>query len=180
MRWLTFALFTACALVLQSAVAPRIELLTCRPDWLVIIVVFFALHARNTDAVVGAWIIGAGADLMTIEQPGFIALSYSLAALAVASVRDYFFRQRILTQSLIAGATCLMVQTAWFIYRRARYDYHQSFLADFALTVLLASVYTTLWAPALHRLMLAMSSAFGIRRPRYLHSGLLQLDKSRV
>jgi len=58
MRWLSFLLLGVVLLTLQSAVAPRIELLGARPDWLLVVVVFFAMHAPPRDAVIGAWIIG--------------------------------------------------------------------------------------------------------------------------
>ena len=166
MRWVTFMLCAACALVLQSTIAPRLEILGCRPDWLLIVVVFFAMHARRSDAAVGAWIIGACADLMTIERPGLLALSYLLAAVAVASIREYFFRYRSLTQAVITGVASLVIHTVWAVYRHVLYDPGEPFLIGFVTAVILASVWTAVWALVFHKILLQMLGAFGINRPR--------------
>ncbi len=180
MRWVTFMLCAACALVLQSTIAPRVELFGCRPDWLLIVVVFFAMHARPSDAAIGAWIIGAGADLMTVERTGLIALSYLLAALGVASIREYFFRYRVLTQAVVTAVTCLVIHTGWLVYRHVLYDLNDAIVTDFAVSAVLASAYTAAWTPVFHGAMLGMSGVFGINRPRYTYAGLHQLDKARV
>ena len=180
MRWVTFMLCAACALVLQSTIAPRLEILGCRPDWLLIVVVFFAMHARRWDAAVGAWIIGACADLMTIERPGLIALTYLLAAVVVASIREYFFRYRALTQAVVTGVASLFVHTVWAVYRHVLYEPREPFLIDFVSAVVLASAYTAVWALAFHKIMLRMLGVFGISRPRYMYAGLHRLDGARV
>lgn len=180
MRWVTFMLCAACALTLQSTLAPRLEILGCRPDWLLIIVVFFALHARRSDAAVGAWIIGACADLMTIERAGLIALTYLLTAVVVGSIREYFFRYRGLTQAMLTGAASLFIQTIWLIYRHILYDSAEPILIDFISAVVLASMYTAAWAPLFHRILLGMSGVFGIVRPRYMYTGMHRSDRARV
>ena len=51
MRWLTFAILAILVLTLQAAVAPRIELFSARPDFLLIVVVFLGLYAPSKDAI---------------------------------------------------------------------------------------------------------------------------------
>lgn len=157
MRWLTFSLCAAAALTLQSALAPYVELFGIRPDWLLVVVVFFALYARPTEAVLGAWIIGFCADLMTIERLGLMALSYALAALLVISIRDYLFCHRPATQFAVTLMVCLMVRAVWCGYRRILYDPAESILLDGIADVAAGSIYTAGWALPVDRLLWAMS-----------------------
>ena len=180
MRWLSFILCSAIVLTLQSAIAPRCEILGARPDRLLVIVVVFAMHALPHDAVLGAWGIGACADLMTIERPGLLALSYTLTALCVAATREYFFRYRARTQFFVTLTACLLTHTAWLVYQRVLYDPRPNVVADFVTGVLAASLYTAAWAPLTHKLFLRMSRTFGIGRPRYTYAGLHRLDAARV
>lgn len=180
MRWLTFFLCGGLALTLQSAVAPRLQLCGIRADGLLVFVVFFAMHARLPDAVVGAWIIGACADLMTIERAGLISMSYVLTAVWVASVRDHLFRYRVITQFVVTLMAALLVQVGWFVYRRLLYHPPDPFLTDLAVHALLASAYTAAWAPPVHKVLLAMPGTLGLARPRYTYAGMHHPDDRRV
>ncbi len=180
MRWVTFTILAAIMLTLQSAIAPRLELFGARPDWLLVVVVFFALHASPKDATLGACIVGGCADLMTIERLGFLALSYGLAAVAVASVREYLFRRRAVTQFIVTLIVCLLLRLAWTVYRRMSYDAASSLLTTLMIDVLLVSVYTAAWAPFLHTALLGMSRTFGLPRPRYTYAGLHRMGDDRV
>ena len=171
MRPLAFILLAAIMLTLQSSVAPRLELVGARPDWLLLVVVFLALHARASDAVIGAWIIGVCADLMTVERLGLIALSYGLVATVVVSVRDYLFRYRMVTQFVVTLAACLLVRVAWTVYHHTLYGPAGPLLVNLTMDVLLASIYTAAFAPPLHRGLLRMSRTLGLARPRYTYAG---------
>ena len=180
MRWLTFLVGGLVVLTLQSAVAPRVELLGARPDWLLVVVVFFAMHARMPDAAVGAWIIGAGADLMTLERPGLMATSYLLAALLVFPIREYFFRYRSATQFVVTFIVCVLVRGGWCLYYRMLYEPIAPILIDLTSGCLLTSIYTAVWAPPLHKILLPMSRLLGITRPRYTFAGLERMRELRV
>ncbi|UCC29469.1 MAG: rod shape-determining protein MreD [Phycisphaerales bacterium] len=180
MRWLSFILLAATALTLQSAIAPRFELFGVRPDWLLVVVVFFAMHAPPRDAAIGAWIVGGCADLMTIERLGLMALTYTLVAVVVASVRNYVFRDRALTQLLLTLVMSVLARLAWTVYSRLLYDPGQALLVDLTLQVLMASVYTAVWAPVLHKALLRMSRVFGLARPRYTYAGQQRMGTSGV
>ncbi len=172
MRWLAFLLCAAVALALQSALAPYAELFGVRPDWILVVVVFFALYARATDAAIGAWIIGFGADLMTIERIGLMALTYTVAAMFITSIRDYLFCYRPETQFIVTLITCLCIRVCWFFYRRVLYDPAESVVLDLLLQVVAVSIYTAAWALLIHRLLSPMSRLWGVPRPRYTHAGL--------
>ena len=180
MRWPVFILFAALMLTLQSAVAPRLDVLGSRPDWLLVVVVLLAMRARPFDAVLGSWIIGALADLMTIERFGLMALSYALVAMLVVSIREALFRYHGFTQFVITLITCLVVQTVWCAYRRVLYDPVIPVWADFAIAAVLGSVYTALWVPLFHKASSTLSSILGLPRPRYSYSGLRRPGGNRV
>ena len=130
MRWLTFMLLVVVLLTAQTTLAPRLALIGARPDWLLIVIVFFALHAPAQDAVIGAWIIGGCADLMTIERPGLLALSYTLVAMAVTPIREYLFRYRALTRFVVTLLSCLLIRVGWTAYSRILSDPGESLLVD--------------------------------------------------
>jgi len=170
MRWLTFAILAVVLLTLQSTVAPWFEVFRARPDWLLVTVVFLALYARAGDAVIASWVIGVCADLMTIERFGFLAVSYALAALLVILVREYLQRYRIRTQFVVTLAVCLLLQTAWMVYRRSAYRPTASIPADWLGGSVFTSVYTAAWAPLIHKALLGFSRPLGIVHRRYRYS----------
>ncbi len=171
MRWLVFLIIIVFLLTAQSALAHRVALMEARPDWLLVVVIFVALHARRHDAILGAWLVGMCADLMTLERCGLIAMSYVLVAVAVISVRDFLFRDRGLTQFFVTLAACLAVQLVWLVYRRTMYDLTSSLPSDLAIGVVVKSVYTALWAPLLHAVLLRMRKTLGITAPRFGYAG---------
>ena len=172
MRWLTFLLLVGVALIAQSALAPRIELLGARCDWLLVVVVFFALTAKPFDAVAGAWIVGACADLLTIERPGLMAMSYMGAALLIASIRAHLFRDGFLTRFVVTGVVCLIVRLAWILYARVAYGPGQSLVVDIWQHVLMDALYTACWALPVHAVLRGYSRIFGMSKPRYSYAGL--------
>jgi rod shape-determining protein MreD len=170
----------ALLLTLQSVLAPRLSIGGARPDWLLVGVVFLGLYARPRDAVIGAWVLGLCADLMTLERPGLISLSYLLAAAVAVAMRDYLFRYWAITQFALTLILGLAVQTLWLFVRRVSYSTIDPFWSDWLFGVLLASAYTAAWAPILHALLLRMSGLLGLPRPRYSHAGLRTLGSSDV
>ncbi len=169
MRWLTFLILMVIALILQSALAPRVELLGARPDWLLVLVVFFAMHASPRDALLGAWLTGGCADLLTIERFGVLALSYGLAAMLVLSIREYIFRGYGWPQFVVTLGACLFLRMMWAVYDHAVYDPAGSLLAELTIGAFLASLYTAVWAPPLNRVLLPWWRGLGLPRPVYIH-----------
>ena len=170
MRWLTFVILTVLALTLQSAVAPRLELFSARPDFLLVVVVFLGLYAPSSDAIAAGWVLGVCADLMTIERFGVITLSYGLTAIIVTLPREYLFRYRVATQTVVTLTACLMVKTAWTMYYHLLYETPGPLLRDWLIGGVIASAYTAALAPLAFRVLLRMSRPLGIARPRYSYA----------
>lgn len=180
MRWLTFAILTVLVLTLQATVASRLELFSARPDFLLVVVVFLGLYVPSRDAMASGWILGACADLMTIERFGVIAVSYGLTAMLVSSLREYLFRYRVVTQAAVTLAACLLVRTAWTMYYHLLYNVSGPLLRDWLIGGLVASAYTAALAPFAFRVLLRMSRPLGIARPRYGYAGLTMRGRADV
>lgn len=180
MRWAIYIVVLAVLLTAQSALAPIVEIRGVRPDWLLVGAVFLGLYVKPREAVVSAWILGLCADLLTVERPGLISLSYLLTAAAVSTVREYVFRYWTLTQFTMTLAMALCVQTAWMIYRRILHPPSPSILTDWFYGAALTSLYSAAWAPILHKLLLSLSTGLGIVRPKYGHAGLRSVGSSSV
>lgn len=144
------------------------------------VVIFFALYAKPYDAVIGAWIIGAGADIMTIERLGLLAFSYAMAAILVVSIREFLFRYHPITQFILTAAVCFLLQLGWLIYRRIIYEPIDYLPVEFLGCVIWLSLYTACWAPPIHKVLLLTSRLFGISKPRYTFAGLSRLRTERV
>lgn len=175
MRWFPFLLLTILLLTAQSALAPRLAVFGARPDWLLITVVFLALFAMPRQAVVGAWVLGACADLMTVERFGLMAVSYGLTALFVSSIRELLFRNRGVTQVCVTWVASLLVCSGWMVYHRLLYPPATSVLHELSVQVMLASFYTAAWSPLIMRALLGVARPLGISLPRYSYAGLHRL-----
>ena len=162
MRWLTFILSATGVMVVQLTIAPRLELAGVRPDWLLVFIIFIALHAKIPDAIAAGWLIGLGADLLTIERFGLLSLSYGLTALLVVAVRDNLFSFSALTQTLVTFLAGCVIRTAWMLYQGVLYDAPGFLPADLGGGVLLAALYTAAWAPLVHRPFRYLRRWFGL------------------
>jgi rod shape-determining protein MreD len=159
MRWLTFITLVVLVVSLQSTVAGRLTCLGATPDWVLVLVVFYALHARADQAMAAGWLAGALADLLTIERFGLLSLTYGLVAVVVCQVRGWMFTRHPLTHFGLTLAAALVVRVGWSVYRAA-FDLS----GDGVLALGWSCVYTALWAPPLHWVLLKMPRVLGIRR----------------
>ncbi len=157
MRWLTCVILIVVTVCLQSTMAPRWSWLGASPDWILVLVLFYALHARTDQALVAGWVAGALADLLTLERFGLLSLSYGLIAIAVSQVRDWMFVRHPLTHFGVTLLGAMIVRLAWAAYRAAL-DLPGEGLALMGW----ACLYTAAWAPPLHWLLLKASHSLGL------------------
>ncbi|HET6428815.1 MAG TPA: hypothetical protein VM389_06165 [Phycisphaerae bacterium] len=115
MRWLYFAILTLVVVILQTTVVQVIWVRTpfgyVGPELLTAVAVFAALHTRSRlDAALAGWTAGFAVDLL-LSGPGMglMSLLYMVASVAVHGVREVVFRDRAVTQMVLAGAFCLFV-----------------------------------------------------------------------
>ena len=171
MRWLGFAICAGLALTLQTTVAWRLEIRGARPDWMLVLAVFFVLHARTLDALIGAWLLGALMDNYSMARFGLLSGCYVLSTLAIYAVRDSVFRDNPLTHFVVTFVPAAAVGAMMAVYRMAAGgEVHSSVLAA-AGSILFGALYTAVWAPPLHHLLLKFQGGLGLRSPRRSHRG---------
>ncbi|MCO6435955.1 MAG: rod shape-determining protein MreD [Phycisphaerae bacterium] len=180
MRWFPFILALLITMTGQVAFAPRLELGGAWPDALLILVVYFALHAVPGDALVAAWIVGILADLMTIERMGLMATSYALAAGAVLVVREGLFRESLAVQAVVVLGAGFLVRGIWLIYRAALYGWFDPAWRVLAVDGFWSAVYTALWSIPMLAVLWRMRDVFGVARRRYTWAGLEKLESADV
>lgn len=171
MSWIGFVIVTLLTFVLQSAVAPRLELWGARADWLLVITVFFAMHSSGARAIAAGWLIGLLVDASTIERAGLMSMSYGVCALLVFVIRDHVLRFQWISQAIVTGLACGALRLLWFIYRRGVYGAMDGAMSTFATDVLLASLITGVWAPLFHFVLLRFAKPLGVKRPRHIYAG---------
>ncbi len=175
MHWLPCSILVGALLALQSALAPHLAVFGQRPDWLLVFVVFLALYGRPKEAVVTSWLIGFAADLMSIERLGFLAFSYTVAALLVVGVREYLFCHRASTHFVTTVVVGVLIRLGWAVYGHLVYGVESTWTGALALGVLWGAMYTAAWAPALHGGLLLVGRTLGLSQPRYSHHGLSRM-----
>ena len=109
MRWFRFAVLILAATILQKGMLARFGF---KPDLLLVLLVFFAVHSSTSDAIISSFAIGLAADLMGSPMPmgphtiGFGVCGTALAYLhRVVAIRKMPHQAlAIFAASLLAGA----------------------------------------------------------------------------
>ncbi|MFW6133685.1 MAG: hypothetical protein ACOC8F_07285 [Planctomycetota bacterium] len=125
MRWVVFAMATYVAVLLQTTLVGLVRIGGfafggVRPDLPATLAVFIALRTRSrSDALLAALALGVALDLTVAGGPGgemvlgLLPMAYVLAAAVVFRVREALFRERILTQAVLALGFCLLGHGIW-------------------------------------------------------------------
>jgi rod shape-determining protein MreD len=177
MKWVPFAILALAAVILHTTVAPRLAFAGVRPDWILIAVVFFAIHARNVDVVIAGWVLGLLADMQTVERFGLLSLTYAAAAAITYGTREHVFRFHPLAHFAVTLAVGAFVQAVLL-----GYDVFAGGAADVIWTQRLVSgglvaAYTALWAPPMYAALFRLAPWLGLEIPRYSHVGLSRLRR---
>ncbi len=121
MRWVAFMLVSYLVVLLQTTVVGLIEirgfgLAAVRPDLPAIVAAFVATRARNgLDAMLAALVLGIGLDLTLVggKAVGLMPITYVLGAAAVFHVREALYRERLITQALLAAVFAGLAHGVW-------------------------------------------------------------------
>ena len=125
MRWIPFLILAYLVVLVQTTVGRFLVIRSAGlgnigPDLAALVAVFVALHARAwPDAMLAAWVLGIAVDLTTAGGVGSatvlgpMSVAYALAAGLLFRVREAFFRERAMTQAMLAMAFCLMAHGLW-------------------------------------------------------------------
>lgn len=171
MRWTLVIILIALTLSFQTTLAPRWAWGGARPDWVLVMVVFWAMHAPMPPA---AWLgaaMGIACDLLTVERAGVFTLSYGLTGYFLAMIRDYIFIYEAWVQILVTFLFGLMTRGSWLIYAAIQYPAPSASWWNEIGTEAWAAFYTALFAPVLHFILLKFAKLLGLRPPRYQARG---------
>ncbi len=102
-KTIVYAITIIVCLALQMAVAPAIQIMGARPDFLIIPVLFIALRSGSTAGAVSGFILGLFYDFAGDTVVGAMALTYCVVALAVGLLG------RAMETSPVAGAVVGLV-----------------------------------------------------------------------
>jgi rod shape-determining protein MreD len=163
MNWVGFAVLVYLTTVVQTSVAPFLAVHSIRPDFLVIVAVFFGLYARAADAMLGCWIIGLLIDLSSLSHPvranvGLHALTLGLLAVFMVKTRGVTFREGMVSHLIYTFVVCFLLTLA--VRLHTTWDSPDwPALGRQSAVAFYTSVYTSLLAPYVH---------FALRRLRGL------------
>ena len=143
-RWWRPTLLVALLATLQTAVAPRSGGAS-RPDLLLVLVLYFALRARQDVALIVAWGAGLGKDLFSVGPLGAHALLFLGVAAGILAARHYLFLDRLGGQVLLAFGAHLACDLAYWLLLTL---WHPQNAGLYAVTrVLLGATYTAILTP---------------------------------
>lgn len=97
MRWFRFAVLIILTTLLQAGL---LELLNFKPDLLLILLVFFAIYCKTTDAIITSFLIGFASDIIGYAM-GPQIISFGLFGTALAYMHRVIAIRKIPYQSLV-------------------------------------------------------------------------------
>lgn len=169
MRWVLFGVCVAAAIVLQTTIAPRVAILGARPDWIVVLVVSFALYLRGNDAYWACWVLGFAADLATIERFGVLTIGYGLIGMTIRGLRSALFLRHTTTHLVTTFLAALVLHGGLSVYRLTVYPHGDGDWGHAGIACVLTAVYAAVWAPPIQYLLSRVAPALdvgGYARPR--------------
>jgi rod shape-determining protein MreD len=164
MRWIPFLILTYAVVLVQTCLGwvlfiDSASLGSVGPDLAAMVVVFVVFYARSaTDTMLAAWILGMAVDLTTgggigaMTVLGPMSIAYCLAAGLLWRVREAFFRERAITQAMLAFAFVAVAHGIWATAQAILATGHVSF-GDYGRTllqVLAVAGYTAVLMPLAH------------------------------
>ncbi|MFQ5489315.1 MAG: rod shape-determining protein MreD [Phycisphaerae bacterium] len=160
MRWLPYTILIVLVVALQTTVAPRLAWMGAVPDWILVLVVFYAMNVPARHSLPCGWCAGALADLMSVERFGLLSLTYGCLAAGVCAIRGWVFVRHPLTQFGVTLAGVLAIRLSWGVYCAAVGQPGEP-----VGTLIWTCIYTACWAPLLHGALLRASPLLGLGRP---------------
>jgi rod shape-determining protein MreD len=143
MRVGVLAALAAVAVIADAVLAPEMEILRARPDFLVLVVVYASLVAGTRAATIVGFLVGLVVDSELPEYLGLHALALAAVGYVTGGVWDHLVRGSLFVQcTLVFGASLLHDA----IYYLAYYRNHLEMLGPFMVRQgVLGAVYTALF-----------------------------------
>ena len=147
MRAGVLVLLAALAVIADAALAPEIEILGARPDFLVLIVVYASLLVGTRPATILGFLVGLVADAELPEYLGLHALALSAVGYVTGGIWEHLVRGNVFVQcTLIFGASLLHDVIYYVVYYRNHLDMLGPFLWRYGI---LGALYTAVFGAVL-------------------------------
>jgi len=146
-HWEKFAAVLFACAVLQGSLLFFIEVENCTPDLFLLLVIFLALYADKEQALLCAWIAGLARDISSAGRLGFHALLFMGAAFLIIRVRDEIYKEEHFTRMFLVFFVTMGLHLVAVFYARLFFGYRIS--SEFALSILLLSVYNLVAVPVM-------------------------------
>lgn len=175
MRWIAFAILLYLTTILQTSLAPFVDIQTIQPDFMLILAVHYALMAGRWDGPLACWFIGLTVDLTGLSYAehstlGVNAFAYGLIGLLIVRIREFTFRESPMTPLFIAfvaksglalfvGLHMLYALGAWPRWKEVIW------------IGLWSASYSAVLAPYVHWLLGRLRKPLGFELPRGLRLG---------
>lgn len=145
-----FIALALAAVVLDSAVAPEIEFIGARPDFLVLVVAYAGLVLGARPATIIGFILGLIVDSEQPEYLGLHALALSVIGYASAAAWEHLVRGSLLVQIAVLFCATLAHDVIYYVvYFRNHLDMFARFFVRFGLS---GAAYTALFTVVIYTL----------------------------
>src|SRR5687767_10722339 len=106
MRWAAYFILVYLAVGLQVGMGDfvRVGASGARPDLVLLVVIFIAIHAPRDAALLGAFGIGLIKDVTTLSPLGLYAIAYSLVGMFTVSTQELVYRAHPVTHVVLGFA----------------------------------------------------------------------------
>ncbi|MBD3367839.1 MAG: rod shape-determining protein MreD [Candidatus Eisenbacteria bacterium] len=157
MRIGLFSAIAFAAVILDSALAPEIEILGARPDLLVLVVVYGSLLVGGRQAIVAGFLMGVASDADIPSYLGLNALALSITGLATFRVWNHLVRASVLVQCAVIFAATLLHDVIYYL------GYYRNHLDMFGRFIIRYSIPGALYTAAIGVVIYALARALGLR-----------------
>jgi len=118
MHWIRFIILILIAAIVQTSLVSVVAVTEAqiRPNLLLILMVFFAIHCPAQEAIVSAFVIGLFADLIGAGM-GPLLLAYGVIGSLISEVRHSLMMRHIPQQMIVvfvAGCVCGLIAMVLF------------------------------------------------------------------
>jgi rod shape-determining protein MreD len=150
MRVSVMVIIAAVAVIVDATIAPQIEILGARPDFLVLVVVYASLLVGTRPATIVGFVIGLIADSELPEYFGLNALALAAIGYVTGGVWEHLVRGNVLLQcTMIFGASLLHDVIYYVGYYRNHLDMLGPFLWRYGIP---GALYTALFGAVIFAL----------------------------
>lgn len=141
MRWHVFCFVTAVLFFVQIFCGSELEILGTKPELLLILSVYLALHASANDALAASWMLGILVDIASCERFGMFAGLYLMGTALALKLKGEILQDHPLLPVIFTFA--LSIQYNFFHVSSVFVGYKTEIFLD----ILLGATYTACLSP---------------------------------